>query len=85
MSVRRKGPRVTLVRWLTYGLLWGRPIVPDLEWVWAIVGIFLALLHHRNRACTGFINRYDAYTHIRHLKDVPRTRFSAACDRSAVE
>jgi uncharacterized RDD family membrane protein YckC len=26
--------------WLTRGLLWGRPIVPDLGWVWAIAGVF---------------------------------------------
>jgi uncharacterized RDD family membrane protein YckC len=31
--------------WLTRGLLWGRLIVPDLRWVWAIVGIlFLVYL-----------------------------------------
>lgn len=29
-----------LVPWLTRGLLWGRPIVPDLGWVWNVVGIF---------------------------------------------
>jgi hypothetical protein len=27
------------VPWITRGLLWGRPIVPSLPWVWAIVGI----------------------------------------------
>ncbi len=26
--------------WVTRGLLWGRLIVPDLGWVWALVGIF---------------------------------------------
>jgi uncharacterized RDD family membrane protein YckC len=26
--------------WLMRGLLWGRPIVPDLPWVWAMVGLF---------------------------------------------
>ena len=26
--------------WITRGLLWGRLIVPDLPWVWAIVGVF---------------------------------------------
>lgn len=26
--------------WMTRGLLWGRLIVPDLAWVWAIVGVF---------------------------------------------
>jgi uncharacterized RDD family membrane protein YckC len=27
------------VPWITRGLLWGRPIVPQLRWVWVIVGI----------------------------------------------
>jgi uncharacterized RDD family membrane protein YckC len=26
--------------WFTRGLLWGRPIVPGLSWVWAVVGVF---------------------------------------------
>lgn len=31
--------------WLMRGLLWGRPIVPDLGWVWAVVGVlFLVYL-----------------------------------------
>ncbi len=30
--------------WLTSGLLWGRPIVPSLPWVWAIVAV-LALVY----------------------------------------
>jgi len=29
-----------VVPWLTRGLLWGRPIVPNLPWVWGIAGIF---------------------------------------------
>ena len=34
-----------VVPWITRGLLWGRPIVPDLRWVWTIVGIvFLVYL-----------------------------------------
>ena len=32
-----------LVPWLTRGLLWGRLIVPDLGWVWLIVGLVLAV------------------------------------------
>lgn len=28
-----------VVPWITRGLFWGRPIVPDLPWVWAAVGI----------------------------------------------
>jgi len=40
------GPRAlggrleALVPWVTRGLLWGRPIVPDLPWVWGVVGLF---------------------------------------------
>jgi uncharacterized RDD family membrane protein YckC len=26
--------------WVTHGLLWGRPIVPNLGWVWAAVSVF---------------------------------------------
>src|SRR6185295_14430441 len=34
-----------LVPWITRGLLWGRLIVPDLPWVWRIVGLsFLVYL-----------------------------------------
>lgn len=29
-----------VVPWLTRGLLWGRLIVPDLAWIWALVGMF---------------------------------------------
>ena len=29
--------------WLTRGLLWGRLIVPDISWVWAVVGVFFLL------------------------------------------
>lgn len=32
-----------LVPWLTRGLLLGRPIVPDLGWVWGIAGVFFLL------------------------------------------
>lgn len=28
------------VPWLTHGLLWGRPIVPWLEWVWVVAFVF---------------------------------------------
>jgi uncharacterized RDD family membrane protein YckC len=38
-----------IVPWVTRGLLWGRPIVPDLGWVWAVFGVVflisLALNH----------------------------------------
>jgi uncharacterized RDD family membrane protein YckC len=30
-----------LVPWLTRGLLWGRPIVPGLPWIWGVVVTFL--------------------------------------------
>ncbi|MBI4476020.1 MAG: RDD family protein [Acidobacteria bacterium] len=29
-----------IVPWITRGLLWGRPIVPDLPWVWGVAGVF---------------------------------------------
>jgi uncharacterized RDD family membrane protein YckC len=29
-----------LVPWVTRGLLWGRLIVPDLAWIWGLVGVF---------------------------------------------
>jgi len=35
----------SLTPWITRGLLWGRPLVPDLPWVWGIVAIvFLVYL-----------------------------------------
>lgn len=40
------GPRAlggrldALVPWVTRGLLWGRPIVPDLAWVWRLAAVF---------------------------------------------
>ena len=49
-----------LVPWITRGFLWGRLIVPDLPWVWTIVGLVffvyfvLGLIFHEPvRACTG--------------------------------
>ena len=30
-----------VVPWITRGLLWGRPLVPELPWMWGLVGIFL--------------------------------------------
>jgi uncharacterized RDD family membrane protein YckC len=42
-----------LVPWISRGLLWGRPIVPSIHWIWAIVGAFfvvyllLSMLFHR--------------------------------------
>jgi uncharacterized RDD family membrane protein YckC len=43
---RALGDRVRgLLPWLLRGLLWGRPIVPDLPWVWAVViSVFLVYL-----------------------------------------
>jgi uncharacterized RDD family membrane protein YckC len=31
----------SVVPWVTYGLLWGRPIVASIGWVWSVVAIFL--------------------------------------------
>ena len=30
-----------IVPWITQGLLWGRPLVPSLAWLWFVVGAFL--------------------------------------------
>jgi uncharacterized RDD family membrane protein YckC len=36
------GDRVrAVVPWVTHGLLWGRPLVPSLGWMWGVVLIFL--------------------------------------------
>jgi uncharacterized RDD family membrane protein YckC len=32
-----------LVPWLSRGALWGRPIVPELGWVWIVVGLFFVM------------------------------------------
>jgi uncharacterized RDD family membrane protein YckC len=52
------GTLEAIVPWILQGLLWGRLIVPDLPWVWRIVGLFLLvylvlnlLLHRPVRAC----------------------------------
>lgn len=31
----------SVVPWVTYGFLWGRPIVASIGWVWSVVGLFL--------------------------------------------
>ena len=31
----------SIVPWVTYGLLWGRPIVASIGWVWSVVAVFL--------------------------------------------
>ncbi|MGB7217832.1 MAG: RDD family protein [Vicinamibacterales bacterium] len=48
------------VPWMTYGLLWGRPIVPGLAWIWGIVGMFFLfylavnlVFDHPARACAA--------------------------------
>ncbi len=50
--------------WLATGLLWGRPIVPSLAWVWSIVGVFFVvyllvnlLLHEPVRASADVLAR----------------------------
>lgn len=50
--------------WLTRGLLWGRPIVPDLPWMWAFVAVLVLLCLLINlvfegpvRACTDTLGR----------------------------
>lgn len=41
--------------WLTRGLLWGRVIVPDLEWVWLIVAVFFLIYLALNTIFDGAI------------------------------
>lgn len=50
--------------WLTGGLLWGRPVVPSLGWVWSVVGIFFVVyllinlvLHEPVRAAADVVSR----------------------------
>lgn len=50
--------------WLTRGLLWGRPIVPELPWMWAFVAVLVLLFLLVNlvfegpvRACTDTLGR----------------------------
>ena len=57
------GQLATTVPWLTRGLLWGRPIVPSLPWVWAVVAVFALLCLLINlvfegpvRSCTRALN-----------------------------
>jgi uncharacterized RDD family membrane protein YckC len=52
------------VPWITRGLLWGRLIVPDLPWIWWVVGFFfffyfvINLLAERPvRACTDVLTK----------------------------
>lgn len=59
------GDRVrAIVPWITRGLLWGRPIVPDLPWVWWLVLLFLIvslavnlLMHGPVGACAETLAR----------------------------
>ena len=51
-----------VVPWVTYGLLWGRLIVPSLAWMWGIVAIFLIVtlainlvLHRPVGACADTV------------------------------
>ena len=41
------------VPWVTHGLLWGRLIVPDLPWVWLVVGVFFLLYLALNTVFNG--------------------------------
>jgi len=57
-SASLRGPFAALGSWLFRGMLLGRPIVPDLLWVWAVVGVLflvyvlVSLLFDRSvRAC----------------------------------
>jgi uncharacterized RDD family membrane protein YckC len=44
VGARSLGGRfAAVVPWFTRGLLWGRPIVPSLPWIWMIVGLFFLI------------------------------------------
>ena len=44
VGFRALGDRVRgLLPWLMRGLLWARPVVPDLGWVWAFIGVVFLL------------------------------------------
>ena len=45
-----------LLPWLTRGLLWGRLIVPDLGWIWVMVGVFFLLYLVLNAVFDGPVN-----------------------------
>ena len=54
----------TAAPWLTRGLLWGRPIVPELPWMWTFVAVFVLLCLLINlvfdgpvRACADTLGR----------------------------
>ena len=58
------------VPWITRGLLWGRPIVPQLPWVWAVVGIvFLVYL------IVGLLLSGPVHDSTEKLADRPLTTF----------
>lgn len=53
------GKLEAIVPWITRGLMWGRPIVPDLPWVWRVAGtiflvyLMLSLVFHRPVAASA--------------------------------
>ena len=65
------GARVdAIVPWLTRGLLWGRPIVPGLKWVWLVVGVFFLVYFALN-----LVFDYPVRTSAVTLADRPLTSF----------
>jgi uncharacterized RDD family membrane protein YckC len=67
------GGRVdAIVPWLTRGLLWGRPIVPGLPWVWGIVAFFFVVY----LAINALFDR-PAYAAAEVLRDKPFTALGA--------
>jgi uncharacterized RDD family membrane protein YckC len=44
-----------VVPWLTRGLLWGRPVVPDLPWMWGVLGIIFVLYAVLNLVLDGAV------------------------------
>jgi len=67
------GSRLAAVApWITRGLLWGRPIVPDLGWVWAVVGLFFLVYLALNLLFEGAVQKTTAT-----LTERPLTTFVA--------
>jgi uncharacterized RDD family membrane protein YckC len=42
-----------LMPWATRGLLWGRPLVPDLPWIWGLIAIVFLVYLVLNFVCDG--------------------------------
>ncbi len=48
-------PFEAFVPWVTRGLLWGRPIVPNLPWIWGVIGVLLLVYAAINLVFDGSV------------------------------